>query len=126
MSRLRLIPVVTSSLPYQHGFFPMSSHIRVGSISAFKQNTISEHFTCSFCILKAQSLWIIDLDLILAPRHQCCSCIDLIAKVMREISPIDILYNYSSNDLVPISSPNRFSDEIGLLICKWNMKSAWK
>ena len=88
MSRLRLIPVVTSSLPYQHGFFPMSLHFRVGSISAFKQNTISEHFTCSFCILKAQSLWIIDLDLILAPRHQCCSCLDLIAGVKKEISPI--------------------------------------
>ena len=27
---------------------------------------------------------------------------------------------------MPRSSPNRFSNEIGLLICKWNMESAWK
>ena len=57
---------------------------------------------------------------------QCCSCIELIAGVMREISSLVILYNYSIDDGVPRSSLDQFSNHIRLLICKWNMKSAWK
>ena len=51
-------------------------YIRMGSIWAFEWNIISMHFSCSFRILRAQSLWKIDLDIIKVLRHQCCSCIE--------------------------------------------------
>ena len=51
---------------------------------------------------------------------------EMIAVVVKEISPIVILYNYSIDDGVPRSSPNQFSNEIRLLVCKWKMKRAWK
>ena len=37
---------------------------RVGSIRAMELNILSKHFSCSICILRAQSLRKIDLDLI--------------------------------------------------------------
>ena len=37
---------------------------RMGSIWAFDWNIISKHFLCSSCIIRAQSIWKIDLDLI--------------------------------------------------------------
>ena len=44
---------------------------------------ISVHFLCSTCIIRALPYWKIDSDLILALRNQCCSCMELIAVVMR-------------------------------------------
>ena len=64
------------------------------------------------------------VDFIKTLRHPCCSCIESIAGVMKVVSSILILYNYSIIDGVSRSSPNQFSNEISLLICKWNKKSA--
>ena len=75
-------------------------------------NNISKHFSFYFCILRSQYLWKIDQDLTLG--HQCCSCIDLIARVMS--NGLVILCNYCIDVEVPISSPNRFSNKIRLLI----------
>ena len=50
--------------------YPFSHvHNRMGSIWAYKKQIISKHFSCSNCIIRAQSTCIIDIDLILTPRH---------------------------------------------------------
>ena len=82
-------------------------NVRIGS---FWANIVFKHFPCSICISRAQSTWKINMDLIKAQHHQCCCCVELITRVLREISSIVFLYNVSIDEGVPRSSSNWLSN----------------
>ena len=82
-------------------------NIRIGS---FWANIVFKHFLCSIYISRAQSNWKINMDMIKAQHHQCCCCVELITRVLREISSIVFLYNVSIDEGVPRSSSNWLSN----------------
>ena len=69
----------------------------------------SKLFSYSICLNKAQSTRKIHSDF-LALRHQCCSCTELIAVIVRESSSTVILYNNRIDDGVPLSNSSWFSE----------------
>ena len=93
------------------------------------QNIISKHFPNSICKFAYQEPLLIGNSIWTWSRHHVINAV-----VVQNVYGRNFSYN-SSNQFYPTTAlmawcldqlPNEFFKQIGLLLCKRNMKSAWK